>query len=413
VSEPLDAIVIGGGQAGLSMSHYLSRGNVTHLVLERARVGERWRTERWDSLRFQFPAHYVRLPDFDYDGEDPDAFLTREDIVRVLERYAQHINAPLRCGVNVVSLDRDDDGIFTVNLGHDQLRARSVVLATGPYQSAVVPAISMQLPTRVTQLTANTYTNESALPAGAVLVVGAGGSGVQIAEDLLAAGRDTYLCVGQHRRIPRRYRGQDVMHWFEVLGLATSPPLPPDQRPPSPLLTGVGGGYDVDLRNLAQRGGKLLGRLEDVSGEELVLGDGLLEDIAAGDAAYVHFRSLVDDYVASNNHGEHESVNAGHAHIEKFPPMPPDPPTRLNILDENISAVIWATGYGLDFSWVKCGARDTSGAPEHTRGVCEVPGLFLLGLPFLHSARSSFFWGVGEDARYLSQRLKQWVSGQH
>ena len=397
------------------MSYYLSRRKVTHLVLERARVGERWRTERWDSLRFQFPARYVRLPDFDYDGLNPDAFLGRDAVVGVLERYALHIKAPLRCGVNVTSLHRDENGIFTAKLGQDELRARSVVLATGPYQRPIVPSISAQLPAHIAQLTASTFTRESALPAGAVLVVGAGGSGVQIAEDLLAAGRETYLCVGQHRRIPRRYRGRDVMHWFETLGLATSPPPPPNQRPPSPLLTGVDGGYDVDLRRLTQQGGQLLGRLTGVAGGTLLLGDNLLRDIAAGDQAYRDFVALVDGYVSSHAGVDDAGIDSDLAldatdatdAMESWGPLPSAPPAQLNLADAGIAAVIWATGYAVDFSWVGCGGFDELGAPKHNRGVCEVPGLYVLGLPFLHSARSSFFWGVADDAELLAKSLAQ------
>ena len=209
----IDTVVVGAGQAGLSMSHYLSKHGVDHIVLERARVGKRWRTERWDSLRFQFPNRYVRLPGFEYDGDEPDAFMDRDGIVSVIERYANHIAAPVRCGINVHSIDRAKDDEFTLETSDFKLRARNVVLATGPYQRTIIPAVSMQLPARIMQLPASGFTNAQALPAGAVLVVGSGGSGVQIAEDLIEAGRETWLCVGRHKRVPRRYRGRDVMDW--------------------------------------------------------------------------------------------------------------------------------------------------------------------------------------------------------
>ncbi|MGI9595198.1 MAG: NAD(P)-binding domain-containing protein, partial [Acidimicrobiales bacterium] len=252
----IDTVVVGAGQAGLTMSHHLSERGVDHVVLERARVGERWRTERWDSLRFQFPNIYVRLPDFDYDGDDPAGFMDRDGIVDVLERYANHISAPVRSGINVRSVKLVDEGRFAVACDDFEVLARNVVLATGPYQRPIVPAVSMRFPADIAQLTASGFTNQGALAAGAVLVVGSGGSGVQISEDLLAAGRDVYLCVGKHRRIPRRYRGRDITDWFEDLGLISAPVVEGVDIDHSPLLTGVDGGYDVDLRMLAARGAR-------------------------------------------------------------------------------------------------------------------------------------------------------------
>lgn len=414
----IHTIVVGGGQAGLCMSHCLSQQGIDHLVLERARVGERWRSERWDSLRFQFPSRYVRLPGFDYDGDRPDAFMTRDEIVRVLERYAAEIEAPMRCGVNVQSLQRDDDGLFRLETGTQALRAHNVVLATGPYQRTAVPALSTDLPTPVTQLPASAYTNAAALPAGGVLVVGAGGSGVQIAEDLLAAGRKTYLSVGQHRRIPRRYRGHDVIYWFDRLGLIDNPVPAAGPRPPSPLLTGIDGGYDVDLRRLVKAGGHLLGRLESVQANELVLGDNLLGDIAAGDQSYRDFVGLVDAYIAEHGLDLETLHQPGPrqpsdepARIDAFaldepePVLPENSPQRLDLKRADINSVIWATGYELDFSWIHCSAFDSHGAPQHERGVCKEPGLYVLGLPFLHSVRSTLFWGVAEDAHFIATHL--------
>ena len=395
----VDAVVVGAGQAGLCMSHYLTRHGVRHLVLERARVGERWRSERWDSLRFQFPNAYVRLPGFDYDGDDPTGFMTHRGIVRVLERYASHIAAPVRCGVNVRSVERIDDGRFRLSTGGFEICARNVVLATGPYQRTLVPVVSMQLPARVAQLTASAYTNERALPSGAVLVVGSGGSGVQIAEDLIDAGRTTYLCVGEHRRVPRRHRGRDIMDWLEELGMTTEPQLGSPEVGHAPLLTGVDGGYDVDLRRLVERGGHLLGRLNGVRNGALQLGDTLQGDMAAGDDAYQQFITMIESLL----------VERGDIAAAEPPPdaglLPPASPTSLDIDEAGITSVIWATGYGLDFSWVHCGEFDERGVPVHDRGVSPVPGLYFLGLPFLHNARSSFFWGVGDDAAHIARQL--------
>lgn len=397
----VDTVVIGAGQSGLAMSHRLSERNVEHVVLERARVGERWRTERWDSLRFQFPNSYVRLPGFAYDGDDPTGYMGSEGVVTVLERYANHIDAPIRSGVDVRSLDRVDDG-FAVGCDGFRFRARNVVVATGPYQRPVIPPLSTDLPTNITQLAASGFTNAEALPPGAVLIVGSGASGVQIAEDLVASGREVYLCVGKHRRVPRRHRGRDIVDWFEELGLLGTPVGERPVADNSPLLTGVDGGYDVDLRSLAGSGARLLGRLEGVAGGDLLLAGDLLHDIAVGDESYRQAVSLIDARIAALGEGAgalppEPSLEVG--------PMPPASPGSLNIESAGISSVIWATGYRLDLSWVNCGRFEADGSPEHDRGVSPVPGLYFLGLPFLHSARSSVLWGVGDDAEHLADHL--------
>ncbi|MFT7650904.1 MAG: putative flavoprotein involved in K+ transport [Limisphaerales bacterium] len=393
-----NTIVIGGGQAGLSLSYHLSQQGVEHLVLERARVGERWRTERWDSLRFQFPNRYVRLPGFDYDGDNPNDFMGSDGIVGVLERYANHIAAPIRCGVNVRSVERaverKADAGFVVKTDEVEFQAANVVLATGPYQRTLVPAISAQLPVHIVQLTASSYTQPGTLPQGAVLVVGSGGSGVQIAEDLIDAGRETYLCVGAHKRVPRRYKGRDIMDWWEEIGMTREPVEDRPVGDHAPLLTGVSGGADVDLRALANKGGHLLGRLEGVEDGALDVGNNLLNDIAIGDEAYDLTVGMIEEHLAQGG-GSETSPR----------PMPTAPPLSVDIQTAGISSVIWATGYGLDFSWVHCGEVDENGVPSHDRGVSPDAGLYYLGLPFLHSARSSFFWGVGDDASFIAEHL--------
>lgn len=390
------------------MSHHLAERGVEHVVLERARVGERWRTERWDSLRFQFPSSYVRLPGFDYDGDDPTGFMGRDGVVDVLERYATHLGAPVRTGVNVGSIEPTDDDRFSIICDGFELTARNVVLATGPYQRPIVPAVSTRLPSHVVQLTASSFTNAGALPPGAVLVVGSGGSGVQIVDDLLDEGRDVLLCVGRHRRVPRRHRNRDVTDWFEELGMLAAPV---EQRPAiehSPLLTGVDGGYDIDLRTVAERGGRLLGRLEDVRDGRLILGDNLLTDLANGDESYRQTIAAIEARLAELGLAE------GAALPELIPdpgPPPPPSPATIDLDTAGISSVIWATGYRRDFSWVRCGRFDDDGEPEHERGVSPVPGLYFLGLPFLYSARSSVFWGVGDDAEHLAEHLTTRATG--
>lgn len=400
-ADTVDTIIIGAGQAGLCASYHLSQLRIEHLILERARVGERWRSERWDSLRFQFPNRYLRLPGFAYDGDEPEAFMHRDGVVQFIERYAANIDAPLHCGVEVQHLARQADGEFVLRTSRGEYRARNVVVATGPYQKTLIPPLADQLPHAVRQLPASAYTSAQALPPGGVLVVGAGGSGVQITEDLLAAGRQTWLCVGHFRRMPRRYRGRDVMDWFEQLGLTTQPVEAPDPHDHSPLLTGIDGGYEVDLRRIVAAGGTLLGRLEGVDGDSVLLGDQLLHHMEAAEVAYDQLVQGIETALAASG----ETISEPPAPPPAPGPMPPEPPTQLSLVDAGITSIIWATGYGVDFSWVECGNFQEDGSPVHQQGVTEVPGLYYLGLVFLHSLRSTLFWGVGEDARFVAEHI--------
>jgi putative flavoprotein involved in K+ transport len=395
-------VIIGAGQSGLCASYFLSQAGIDHVLLERARVGERWRSERWDSLKFQFPNRYVRLPGFPYDGDRPEDYMGPRGIVDVLERYAEHIAAPVRCGVNVdhireTTQPSDDQARFVLDAGSHQITARNVIVATGPYQRTLIPPLSEHLPRRIRQLPASAYTNASALPAGGVLVVGAGGSGVQITEDLIAAGREVRLCVGNLKRMPRTYRGRDIMDWFEELNLTNQPVLDRDPSDHSPLLTGVNGGYEVDLRRIVAQGGQLLGRLEGVNGEQVTLGDQLMTHMQAAEQAYIDLVSGIEAAL----HARGDDFGPAPAPPAAPGPMPPEPPKQLNLADAGISTVIWATGYRVDFSWLHCGEFLPDGMPVQQRGVSTIPGLYYLGLAFLHSARSSFFWGVGEDAEHI------------
>ena len=397
----IHTVVVGAGQAGLCASYYLSQNNIDHVVLERARVGERWRSERWDSLRFQFPNRYLHLPGFPYQGDEPEAFADRDGVVAVIDRYAEHINAPVRCGVNVQSVARDENGCFVIETSDQTIIAKNVILATGPYQKTLIPKVGLSLPRRIRQLPASAFTNATALPQGGVLVVGAGGSGVQITEDLLEAGRDTWLCVGNFKRIPRRYAGRDIMDWFEELGLSSQPVVDRDPSDHSPLLTGVKGGYEVDLRRIVAEGGTLLGRLEGVEGEIIQLGDQLLHHMQAAEEAYDNMIDGIQTALSSRSEFD--------GHVEPRPeapgPMPPEPPTQLNLQDAKINSVIWSTGYGVDFSWVKVGDYLDDGSPVQDRGVSTVPGLYYLGLFMMHTPRSSFFWGVGDDAEHIVSHI--------
>jgi putative flavoprotein involved in K+ transport len=401
--ERVEAVVIGAGQAGLAMSHHLGRLGIEHVVLERGRIAERWRSERWDSLVFQFPNWMLRLPGHAYEGDEPDAFMPCSGIVRFLEEYARRIAPPIRCGVRVTGLHQAPSGRLRVETDTFHLEAQHVVVATGPYQRPVVPAFSNALPKATHQLTANAYTNAQQLPDGGVLVVGSGGSGWQIAEDLLHSGRRVHLSVGRHRRVPRRYRGKDFGWWQEQTGAADQVVDDAARALPAPLLTGVSGGHDADLRALARRGATLLGSLGAANDGRLRFVADLEENLAKGDEAFAQFTRSVDAHVAK--HGL--SVPDAPDDVAQPAPSTNSAIGELDVKAAGIAAVIWAVGYQHDFGWITCAALDSNGRPVHRRGLSPTPGLYFLGLPRLHKVNSAFLWGVGDDAAYLAARIQE------
>lgn len=390
-----DIVIIGAGQAGLAMSYHLQRHGLAHVLLERGRVAERWRSERWDSLCFQFPNRYLRLPGMAYRGEDPDGFMHRDGVVDFLEAYAREIDAPVRSGVNVKRITQHPDGLLEIISDQFTGLAHSIVVATGPYQITDIPSVAVKLPPRVQQLTASSYIRPAQLPDGAVLVIGAGGSGCQIAEDLVDQGRDVYLSVGRHRRLPRRYRGQDFAYWAEAVGLLDQTREETQLDAPAPLLTGAKGGHDIDPRMLAGKGVRLLGRLLDCHGAELVFDDNLDAMLIAGDVSYNDLIERIDLH-AGEPAPPAESVQAS----KKF-----TSPGRLDLAAADIQSIIWATGYRFDFNWLPAACLTESGSPRHTRGETFIPGLYFLGLPYQYKVRSAFLWGVGDDAEFLADRI--------
>jgi putative flavoprotein involved in K+ transport len=398
--EAVETVVIGGGQAGLAMSHHLRQRGREHLVLERGRIAERWRSERWDSLHFQFPNWMMRLPGYAYAGADRDGFMQRDGVVDFIASYAARIAAPVRCGVEVDALRLTDRGRFRVEAGATTLEAVNVVVATGPYQRPHVPEAAARIPAAIRQVTANRYRNPSDLPPGGVLVVGSGGSGCQIAEDLLLAGRTVHLAVRGHRRVPRRYRGRDFGQWDEEMGLTdrTAEALPPGFRPP--LLTGVRGGHTVDLRGMAERGVRLLGSLQGIEGGRAHFAADLNARLDAGDAAFRDTLRAIDAHIEAQ---AGDAPPGGEFEAALMAPRPALPePDGLDLREAGIGTVIWALGYAHDFAWIGCPVLDGRGAPLHRRGTTQVPGLYVLGLPRLHKVKSAFLWGVGEDAAHIA-----------
>jgi putative flavoprotein involved in K+ transport len=401
--ETIDTLVIGGGQAGLVMSHHLKQRGLSHLVLERQRIAERWRSERWDGLTFQFPNWSVRLPDFPFPHSDPDGFAATDDIIRFIEAYAEFVAPPIRCGVEVTRLARrDGEPGFVAETADGAIAASNVVVATGPYQRALVPELLADH--KVFQVHASRYQNPGQLPPGAVLVAGAGASGAQIAEELLRAGRRVYLSVGTHRRLPRRYRGRDLIWWLAEMRLDQ---ITPESRGPArlgPVITGAYGGHTIDFRSFVADGMILLGRIETARHGVIEIAGGLAESLADGDLVYATFLNIVDEYVKRRGLDLPEDPDARITRPD--PACATTPLTRLDLATDGVSAVIWATGYGLDFGWIDIPVLNAGGEPLHRNGISAVPGLYFLGLPWLSKMNSSFLSGVGDDAAVLADHIR-------
>ena len=400
--ERIETLVIGGGQAGLTMSHRLKQRGLPHLVLERHRIAERWRSERWDGLKFQFPNWSVRLPDFAFPHRDPDAFTSTAEIIDFIEAYAAFVAPPIRCGIEVTRLRRGDLASgFVAETSDGPIVADNVVVATGPYQRPLIPEVLRDAD--VFQIHASRYRNPQQLPPGAVLVIGAGASGAQIAEELYRAGRRVFLSVGRHTRLPRRYRGRDLIRWLAELGIDETPV---EQRGPSrllPVITGAYGGHTIDFRRFAADGVTLLGRVQAARDGVIDIAPDLAESLANGDAIYAAFLETVDAHVKQHRLMLPEDPDARACLPD--PPCVTEPIRRLGLQAEDLVAVIWATGYGVDFGWIDIPVLDVRGEPVHRNGVSDVPGLYFLGLQWLSKMKSSFLSGVGDDAAVLAGHI--------
>ena len=389
-----NTVVIGAGQAGLAASWWLVNRGVDHVVLERGRVAEKWRSQRWDSFTLLSPNWQTRLPGHAYFGPDPDGFMTGAETAAFLADYARSFAAPVRSGVTVTRVQPGRDG-WVVETSAGTFTACNVVVATGELATPHVPAV--ELP--VYALHTSDYRNPGALPSGAVLVVGAGPSGQQIARELAAAGRRVHLAVGGHKTLPRRYRGHDTYWWMDRLGmLSRSVDTLPGGRPPRRSRNAVlaGGTLDLDVPTLAAQGVVVHGRLLGVDGGRAWFGDDLAATLAAADANADRFRATVDAYVATHRY-----------------PVPAEPPQVRGPVAEGpreldlggIAAVVWATGFRRDYSWLSAPVLDAAGEPEHEHGITAAPGLYFLGLRWQSRRSSSFLDGVAADAEHVTAHL--------
>ncbi len=401
----VDVAVIGGSQSGLAMSYHLSTNKIGHVVFEKHRVAHAWKTQRWDSFCLVTPNWQCQLPGFGYPGNDPDGFMPRDEIVAYVNTYASRINAPLKEGVAVTRLSQGD-GIFMLETTAGPHTADTVVLAVGGYHQPNIPRLADRLPAGIVRLHSSTYRNSRSLPAGEVMVVGSGQSGCQIAEDLHLDGRKVHLVVGSAPRCPRVYRGKDAVNWLADLGQYD---LPVDQHPlrekvrkkANHYLTGRDGGRDTDLRRFAVEGMKLYGRLTDVAEGRLRFADDLEKNLDSADLSYNNICATIDKYI--DGHGI--SAPPGHRYAATWRPV--EHVQELDLAAQGVTSVIWSTGFRADWSWVELPIFDGNGYPTHRRGVTSMPGLYVLGLPWLYTWGSGRFVGVGRDAGHLAERITE------
>jgi len=396
-----DVAILGAGAAGLAMSRCLARRGIEHVVLERGRVGESWRSERWDSLRLLTPNWLMRLPDAPYAGGDPDGFMAAAEVTDGLESYARRFRAPVIGGAEVLSVSREGAD-YRVETRRGGWRARAVVIATGACARARIPELARRLPERVAQVAPTGYRNPASLPRGGVLVVGASATGLQLAEEIHRSGRPVTLAAGRHVRLPRVYRGHDIFRWLEAAGLLDEdwravPDLAAARRRPSMQLTAHG---PLDLARLARLGVRVTGRLTAVEGRTLRFADDLAADSAAADARLARLLARIDAHIAATGASAPPDPDAARPLA-----LPSRRPRALDLAAEGIATVVWATGYRPDYPWLHVPVLDADGALRHEGGVTPAPGLYVLGLRFLRRRSSSFLGGVGADAEAIAAEV--------
>ena len=401
--EKTEVLVVGGGQAGVAMSEHLGRAGIPHLVLERGRIAERWRSERWDSLVANGPAWHDRFPGMTFDEIDPDGFAPKESVADYFDAYAQKIAAPIRTGVEVTSVTRNEGRPgFRAETSAGPIEATYVVAATGAFQRPIVPDMVPE-GAGVLQIHSTGYRNPGQLPEGAVLVIGAGSSGTQIADELRQSGRRVYLSVGPHDRPPRGYRGMDYCWWLGVLGKWDAVTPAAGAEHVTIAVSGADGGKTVDFRRLAETGITLLGRAEGYSDGAMSFAPDLARNIARGDANYLSVLDEADAYITSNGLDLPEEPEA-HV-IGPDPDCLTHPILELNLAEAGITTIIWATGFAFDYGWLKVDTFDEKGRPIHQRGVSKEPGVYFVGLPWQSRRGSSFIWGVWHDARFIADQI--------
>tara|TARA_B110000483_G_scaffold103482_1_gene126283 strand:- start:686 stop:1951 length:1266 start_codon:yes stop_codon:yes gene_type:complete len=402
--EKIDTLIVGGGQAGIAMSEHLSICKIPHLVLERNRIAERWRSERWDSLVANGPAWHDRFPNMEFADFDPNGYPSKEQVVDYFVAYAEMIKAPIRCGVEVKEVRRNNGRPgFRVETSDGIIDANNVVAATGPFQCPLIPKFEFEK-NKIMQIHSSQYQNPGQLPDGGVLVVGAGSSGAQIADELLRSGKSVYLSVGPHDLPPRSYRGRDFVWWLGVLGKWEAVTKDPGTEHITIAVSGAHGGQTVDFRGLAERGISLLGRTQSFKNNVMYFAPDLTKNIAGGNAYTLSLLDQADNYVIRN--GLNFPLEPEAREVLPDPECVTNPILEIDLKEARINSIVWATGFDVDFSWLKVDALDENGRPKHERGISTESGIYFLGLPWQSRRGSSFIWGVWQDAKFLADQIK-------
>ena len=399
----VDVVVIGAGQAGLAISHCLSAAGIDHVVLEKGGIANRWRAERWASLRLLTPNWMTRLPGFSYDGAEPNGYMMKDELVAYLGRYARSFDAPVEEFTHVSSVRRDAAG-FAVIANDKLLRTRAIVVATGACDRPNLPVWASALPSNISQITTETYNHPGDIAAGGVLVIGGSATGVQLAEELLKSGRDVTLATGSHVPLPRIYRGRDIMEWMDAAGIlseARDPAIPASRALSQPSLQLIGSApqRNIDFSTLDALGARIVGRATGVSGQNISLSGTLASEVAQGWDRRGRVLSRIDAYID----GTGQNVSREVAPTARF--NPGRDPRSLNLRDAGIRSVLWATGFKRDYSWLHIDALDGHGELDQKGGICSVPGLYAMGLPFMRRRNSTFVDGVAADAHDLNQHI--------
>ncbi|CAN1211490.1 MSMEG_0569 family flavin-dependent oxidoreductase [Tumidithrix helvetica PCC 7403] len=405
MSTHYSVVIVGGGQAGLSMSYCLKERGIDHIVFEKNKIGHSWRTHRWDTFCLVTPNWQCQLPGYPYPGNDPNGFMQKDEIVKYIEDYAASFDPPIKESVAVSKVRKNEArNVFEVTTSIGDFTADQVVIAVGGYHTPKIPKMAERLPEDIVQIHSSQYKTPDLLGDRAVLVVGTGQSGCQIAEDLHLADKQVHLCVGSAPRSPRRYRGKDVVEWLDQMGyydlsIDDHPQKEKARTNTNHYVTGRDGGREIDLRQFALKGMQLHGRLKAIAKTKLEFFDDLKQNLDGADAVAENIKKTIDGFIQKNQ-------------IE----APSDPPYKpiweptasileIDYIQANIGAVVWSTGYHSDFSWIEIPVFDGKGYPGHKRGVTDVGGFYFLGLPWLYTWGSGRFSGVARDASYLAERI--------
>lgn len=403
----IETVIVGGGQAGLATSYHLTQNGQEHILLEQAeRAASTWRSRSWDSFTLVTPNIAFRMPGMVYDRIEPEGFKSLDNVIKFFEDYIGHFQLPVKYKSRVESIVMTDNKNYLIQTNEDSYQAKNVVIATGFFQRPRISGIAKNISWDVRQLHSSEYRNPESLPDGAVLVVGSGQSGSQIAEELYFAGRKVFLSTGTAGRAPRRYRGKDIIEWLEIVGLFD---LTPEQLPPGmgkfdgiPHLSGTKGGHTINLHQFARDGVTLLGHLRNASGNKMFIAPDLYENLKKIDQFELDATGMIDEYIRKNKLDvplEHlQILKAGYQQsiIEE-----------LDLNAEGISSVIWAIGYTFDYSLVKLPVLDNDGFPIQKSGMTKYPGLYFTGMPWMPSEKSGFLIGVGESARHIAECISE------